>query len=187
MVVLGLGLCVPGCANGQATKGQTAQGQNDEGQATQNQNDEGQKNNATPAAPGKDSAMLELQLTPATGTQINVKLANTGEEAVLVNARLGVSRPRRGGDVFFDIKDSTGKDVEFTARVNIGKPAAADFKQLEPGQAVERTVDLATYFALGNASGPLRIVATYANQYEAPEGKAWQTEITSEPLSLELP
>lgn len=136
--------------------------------------------------------MISLKLTPAEpgtpGTQMKAILENTGDTPLLVNTRLGVSRPQRGGELFLRVLDSAGQEVPFTARVNIGAPAASHFEQLAPGQAVERSFDLALYFALRDRSGTIEVAGTYASHHDGPSGqKAWQGEVQSAPVSLTLP
>ncbi|GAB4520287.1 MAG: hypothetical protein Tsb0020_38920 [Haliangiales bacterium] len=132
--------------------------------------------------------MLRLTLTPAaSGTKLDATLENTGDTPMLVNTRLGVSRPQRGGELFLQVLTSDGSELPFTARVNIGRPSDAHFEELAPGQSVTRSFDLSMYFQVRNYSGTLQIIATYANQ-AGPEGQpAWQGEVKAAPVSITLP
>lgn len=136
--------------------------------------------------------MISLELTPAEpgtpGTRMKATLKNAGNTPLLVNTRLGVSRPQRGGELFLRVLDGAGQELPFTARVNIGAPDASHFEQLAPGQAVERAFDLGLYFALRDQTGTLQVTGTYANDHAGPAGRtAWQGQVQSAPVSLTLP
>lgn len=136
--------------------------------------------------------MIRLVLTQAepgsAGTQIRATLENAGSTPLLVNTRLGVSRPQRGGELFLQVTDSAGQELPFTARVNIGAPQASHFEELAPGQKIERSFDLALYFSLRDVHGTLQVIGTYANSAADPQGRpAWQGQVQSAPLSLTLP
>lgn len=118
--------------------------------------------------------------------RLRVELVN-GSAARTVNARLGVSAPKRGGELFLEVQDASGKEVPFSARVNIGAPEAADFKVLQPGGKVERVIDLSNYFTL-RSPGAYTVRAVYENAQEgAASGQpAWKGRVTCPEVTLRI-
>src|SRR6185436_17092577 len=114
--------------------------------------------------------MLELSMTTESDTYrkggsipVKVQLKNTGPEPVLINNRLALNAPTSPApyrEIAFTVKDPTGKPVFFGARVNIGRPEAKHFKELGPGETIEKVFDLKGYDKL-DAPGQYSIQASY--------------------------
>ena len=134
--------------------------------------------------------MLELKLSLGQGTfhvgeemGATVTLVNAGGEPVMVNGRLALNTafaPSEYREVAIVVSDPQGAPVPFEAKVNIGSPAARDFKTLQPAESVQHRYDLAAYYDL-KKPGTYAVQAIYHNQAEPGTGDdgVWKGEIKS--------
>jgi hypothetical protein len=134
--------------------------------------------------------MLELKVSLGQGPfhageemGATVTLRNAGSEPVTVNGRLALNAafaPKDYRDVALLVSDPQGAPVPFEAKVNIGSPAARDFKTLQPGEAVQHRYDLASFYDL-QKPGTYSLQAVYQNQSEpgTGNGAAWKGELKS--------
>jgi hypothetical protein len=125
--------------------------------------------------------MLKLALQLETLSQVKLSLVNDGQEPLLVNGRLAINAPYSPEpfrEIGFVITDQDGAEADFLARINIGFPQDANFITLEPGQAVDREVDLTAYYQL--EPGRYTVVATYENQTDPSDGQAWKGTVSSQ-------
>ncbi len=135
--------------------------------------------------------MLELTLNlnkaqfaagePITG---RITLRNAGSDAVKVNGRLALNTPyapEEMREIAFALSDPSGAPLDFQAKVNIGAPRDNQFKTLAPGEAIERSYNLAAYYDLAKP-GTYAVQAVYQNQSE-PESangtNVWKGEVKS--------
>jgi hypothetical protein len=126
-----------------------------------------------------------VERADADSPAVRFRLVNTGPEAVLVNGRLAVTQAGGAGDVQLSAVSDAG-DVPFVADVNVGRPKAADFRELAPGDSVARDVDLRRYLLL-RAPGSYTVTAAYRNKVAGVDGMAdvaWTGELAAEPLTV---
>lgn len=116
-------------------------------------------------------------------------LQNAGDEPVLVNSRLTINKafaPAPYREVYFVLDDPSGNPVDFLLKINIGEPQGDDFKELQPGETVERAFDLDMYYAL-EQPGTYSLQAIYENHAEPDDGrKVWTGKVKSDPVSFEI-
>lgn len=116
-------------------------------------------------------------------------LQNAGDEPLLVNSRLAINKsfaPAPYREVYFTLDDPSGKAVDFMLKINIGEPSGEDFKELAPGESVERSFDLDMYYAL-ERTGEYSLQAFYENHAEPDDGrKVWTGKVKSDPVSFAL-
>ena len=140
--------------------------------------------------------MLQLALTldeerHAHGQPIAGKLTlqNAGDEVLLANCRLTVNKPFAPApfrEVYFVLKDPSGKPVDFMLKINIGEPRSEDFKELAPGESAEKPFHLDMYYSL-EQPGEYSLQAVYESHAEPGDGrKAWTGKVASYPLSFVL-
>lgn len=127
---------------------------------------------------------LELNQTAYTAqdeVKAKVTLTNTGSTPERVNGRLALNSPE-APDEFCEIKiliaDSSGTELPFSARVNIGEPQDKHFQELAPGATVTRDYNLRNVFDL-DTPGRYSVRAVYQNQSDPSTGKAWKGEVVS--------
>ena len=131
------------------------------------------------------------QITFAPGEPITglVRLRNMDGEPATVNGRLALNTPyapQGMREIAFRLTDPSGTPLEFQAKVNVGAPRDNHFKTLGPGEALERSYDLAQYYDFGQP-GTYSVQAVYQNlsEPEAGHGPAvWQGEIESLPTTF---
>jgi hypothetical protein len=139
---------------------------------------------------------LTLTLTPVEPSPVSggalrgtLALRNLSDSAVWVNRRLAINHPVSPPhlrEVDFLIQEADGRIAEFAAKVRVGLPQPEDFVELAPGEAVERPVDLAFYYAV--ASGQeYKVQAIYEN-YFVPEtlkdAPVWTGRLVSHTLAM---
>ncbi len=145
---------------------------------------------------GKDTNMnteLELKLIlpesvrAGADLEARVEIINRSGSSKVLNTRLGVSAAQRGGELHFEICDASGKEIPFSARVNIGTPEPTDFAVVAPQASFARSVKLTNYFPLG-VPGSYHIRAIYTNSYEGQLGDqaAWKGRAESPIASLQI-
>ena len=72
-----------------------------------------------------------------------------------------------------------GEHLALAVKVNVGAPRERDFRLLEPGEAVTRTVDLHKLYDLSRP-GAYRIRATYRGESDPGDGRtAWHGVVES--------
>lgn len=140
--------------------------------------------------------MLSLSLSlpktsfgPGGAVELTATLANSGSTMLLVNGRLALNDPTAPAafrELALQISGPDGAPLSFDARVNLGAPRDQHFRLLEPGQRLERSFDLRSYYAL--APGRYTVQAVYANRQEyARDGlRAWEGEIESHAITFEI-
>jgi len=136
--------------------------------------------------------MLTLTLKPTQPTydsqapvRLTIALSNSSDQSLIVNKRLALNSPfapAKFRELKLMITSSTGSDVVFGAKVNLGFPLEKDFKPLAPAETVERQFDLRQYFDLN--LGRYTIKAVYQNQSDPEGGEAWKGEVESEPVAI---
>jgi hypothetical protein len=139
------------------------------------------------------SAELELKTTlPADHVKrgqpivLRIELTNRGAAPVAVNGRLGLSAPRRGGDLWLEIQDRAGKPVPLSARINIGKPAAKDLRELAPEAAATRDITLGSYFELKPGTYTIRAVYENTHDLQLGDRPIWRGTLESTPVTLTI-
>lgn len=136
--------------------------------------------------------MLELKLnvsqaqyTKGETVEGKVTLRNAGSEPVKVNGRMALNAPFSPDEfreIALTLNDPAGRPLDFQTKVNIGEPAAGDFKTLKPGEAIEQSYDLGHFYDL-QKPGMYSVQAVYQNQAEpaAPNGTSvWTGEVKSD-------
>lgn len=117
---------------------------------------------------------------------LRLALVNRGAAPVAVNGRLGLSAPRRGGDVWLEIRDRAGTLVPLAARINIGRPAAKDLRALAPDGAASRELALGTYFELKPGTYTIRAVYESEHELELDGQPVWRGTLRSAPVTLTI-
>ena len=119
--------------------------------------------------------------------EARVELTNRAGAPKVLNTRLGVSAPERGGELHFEISDASGKEIPFSARVNIGTPDDTYFALVTSQNSVARSVKLTNYFPL-SVPGTYLVRAIYANSYDAQIGDraAWKGRAESPAATLHI-
>lgn len=120
-------------------------------------------------------ASLELRTKKAEVPQgdpaeLTVVLRNTGDRPLWVNKRLLVNSPfvpEPYRDVWMAVTGPDGQERRFECKIRVGRPQAADYVALAPGQELERTVDMAKCHDL-KALGAYRASATYGDGNREP-------------------
>jgi hypothetical protein len=119
--------------------------------------------------------------------RLRLRLTNSGQEPVVVNARLGLNPSRRTGEVWLDV-DGPAQSTPLIVSVNIGTPRPADFTTLAPGASVEKEYALRTYYAV-TEPGDYTLRGTYHNK-QAGEGiieqTAWTGQVKSTPITIRV-
>jgi len=140
--------------------------------------------------------MLELALAldskahalsqPTSGRLV---LKNSGEEPLLVNSRLAINKsfaPEPFREVYLILTNPSGEAVEFSAKINVGEPQSKDFRDLAPGETVDRAFELDLFYAL-EQPGEYSIQAVYSNQSDPVDGRrAWKGKLESNQVSFVL-
>src|SRR4030067_2046523 len=73
-------------------------------------------------------------------------LKTSGEEPLLVNSRLAINKPfapEPFREVYLILTNPSGEAVEFSAKINVGEPHSKDFRDLAPGESVDRAFGVA--------------------------------------------
>jgi hypothetical protein len=120
---------------------------------------------------------------------VKVLLKNTGPDPLLINNRLALNAPTAPAlyrEIAFTVTDPNGKPVYFGARVNIGRPDSRHFKELGPGETIERVYDLKGYYKF-ETPGQYTLQASYQNQSDGVNGhEPWKGEVKSNVGSLTI-
>lgn len=116
-----------------------------------------------------------------------VSLRNSGQEPLLVNARLAVNKdfaPQPFREVHLMLTDPEGEPVDFMAKINVGRPQGKDYRDLQPGERVERPIDLSMYYMFERA-GEYAVRAVYENQVDPENGReAWKGQLESNTVTF---
>jgi hypothetical protein len=115
-----------------------------------------------------------------------VELKNRSSAPLAVNGRLGLSAPKRGGDVSLEIRDQAGKEVPLSARINIGRPADTDFRVLAPQASASREIKVTDYFQLRPGTYAIRAVYENAHDRQVDGTPAWRGTLQSNEVRLEI-
>ncbi len=130
---------------------------------------------------------LDLTLNPQAihagdAVTATLTLRHVSDTAALVNTRLAVNRPGAPvglRDVSFAVTGPDGAELSLAVKVNLGAPRERDFRLLEPGEAVTRTVDLHKLYDFSRP-GAYRIRATYRGESDPGDGRtAWRGVVES--------
>lgn len=148
------------------------------------------------AAPLQPDSIVTLELAllldaktyalgrPATGTLI---LKNSGDESLLVNARLAINNPyspQPFREVYFLLTDPSGKSAAFGPKINIGRPRSEDFRDLPPGKTADLSFRLDRYYTL-DQPGEYSVQAVYENHAAPGDGRAtWKGRLESNLVSF---
>jgi hypothetical protein len=117
-----------------------------------------------------------------------IQLKNTGDAALIVNKRFALNYGDAAGyecEIKLFIRNSSGDELPFTSRVNIGDPADRHFAELAPGQSLEREFDVARTYDV-SSPGSYTIQALYQNGTDPSTGPAWKGELMSNTLAFEV-
>ncbi len=101
---------------------------------------------------------------------LTLALHNTSSETLTVNSRLAINdrtAPADLREVFLRIKMPSGQEASFRWDVTIAFADADDFTDLNPGESVQLTADLAERYALRQA-GEYTVRAIYQNTRRGP-------------------
>jgi hypothetical protein len=139
---------------------------------------------------------LEVLLLPEDSAEneprCRVVLRNISDCPLWVNQRLAVNHPASPPhfrEVDFLIRDAYGQVAEFVTKIRVGFPRREDFIELPPGERVERSLNLADYYAL-EESEEYEVEAIYENYFVPEElrgSPVWTGRLVSRPLRLTLP
>lgn len=119
--------------------------------------------------------------------RLRLRLTNSGQEPVVVNARLGLNRSRRTGEVWLDL-DGPDQSSDLIVSVNIGTPRPADFTTLAPGASVEKEYALGTYYQV-TEPGDYTLRGAYHNKWSGEEiigQTAWTGQVESDPVTFRI-
>jgi hypothetical protein len=135
----------------------------------------------------KGTLMLKLAINADQPMTLTVTLSNEGEEAVLVNGRLAFNAPYAPEpfrELSLAITGADGAEAPFMARINIGFPGDDDFVTLDPGQGIDREIELDSFYEL--ESGEYTVLASYENQSDPAGDQAWKGTLSSKPGTLKI-
>ncbi|BAZ31950.1 hypothetical protein NIES4074_44230 [Cylindrospermum sp. NIES-4074] len=118
---------------------------------------------------------------------IRVFLFNFGNDSVIVNSRLALNGAGFPGELSFDVLESSGNSIPFNARVNVGKPNAADFSTLAPSHFHGKQIKLQPYFSMEKI-GQFKLKATYTNKWTGEEMglKVWTGNLESNTILFQV-
>jgi hypothetical protein len=118
---------------------------------------------------------------------VTVTVTNLFDPPLLLNSRLLVNHPRLPGELSFVIIDPNGKRCEFQRLVSPIAVRDEDFVSLGRGMSIQRTVDLADFFAM-RKRGVYKVRAYYHNSedYIVDGAHSWMGTLTSDPTEIEL-
>jgi hypothetical protein len=124
---------------------------------------------------------------------VSLVLTNTGDDEVIVKDRMvpgWPGEPQGYRDVALFIKDNTGQEIPFMARINVYPPTKDVFITLLPDQSIDVTLNIwkLYYFDLaGSKAKTYTMYATYYNDYSPPDfSLPWMGEITSDTVQFEI-
>jgi hypothetical protein len=118
---------------------------------------------------------------------ITILITNLFDKPLLINRRLLVNHPRLQGEVSFRIIGPDGKRSEITRLITPMGIREDDFVVLPRGMSVQRTIDIADLYGLGQ-KGTYKIIAIYHNDIDqvAQNLTAWKGVVASDPIEITL-
>ncbi len=97
---------------------------------------------------------------------VSAALRNAGDAPAIVNARLLPGRRATyGRELWFEVEGPPGYVNTKRVQVNAGRPGPEHFRRLDPGEEVEKALDLAQYESL-HLPGEYAVRAHYENQVQ---------------------
>lgn len=120
---------------------------------------------------------------------LTVILHNQGSAPQLVNARLALNAPTAPAafrELTLRVAHAGGELLALNVRINLGAPREGDFRLLEPGQQVEKHLQLRSYYALRAGSYTLQAIYQSQQAFTRGELSAWRGEVVSDAIAFEV-
>lgn len=117
-----------------------------------------------------------------------VVLTNTGTAPLTINTRftlnsLSVSSNLR--EIGLRVMGSDKACLPFGARVNVGSPTDANFKEIAAGESLERRYQISNYYNLSKPD-TYTIQAIYQNGTDPSTDSAWKGRVESDEVKIEV-
>jgi hypothetical protein len=118
---------------------------------------------------------------------VTITITNLFDPPLLLNGRLLVNHRRLPGEVSFSITDPDGKRCDFQRLVSPMAVTNEEFVLLARGMSIQRTVDLADFFAM-RKKGVYKVQAYYHNEMDliVNGSRAWMGQVVSDVNEVSL-